>query len=127
MRRVAELGSLAVVKRMDATTTPDFRKRALKKVTIGILGCLGMAGLFVAIAFAGYMPGNPFMLIPAAIPFVYFCIGIVELLSGKPYQQLADAWMTLRGWQRGIIGTLIVLVGGFLIIVVMTAVVMFFT
>src|SRR6266480_1197548 len=112
---------------MDATTTREFRKRALKKVTIGILGCLGMAGLFIAIAFAGYMPDNPFMLIPAAIPFVYFCVGIVELLTGRPYQQLADAWMALRGWQRSVIGTLIVLVAGFLIIVVMTAVVMLFT
>jgi hypothetical protein len=112
---------------MDTTTAPEFRKRALKKVTIGILGCLGMAVLFIGIAFAGYMPGNPFMLIPAAIPFVYFCVGIVELLTGRPYQQLAEAWMALRGWQRGVIGTLIVLVAGFLIIVVMTAVVMFFT
>jgi hypothetical protein len=113
---------------MDTTTTAlEFRKRALKKVTIGILGCLGMAGLFIAISFAGYMPGNPFMLIPAAIPFVYFCIGTIELLSGRPYQQLAQAWMALRGWQRGVIGTLIVLVAGFLIIVVMTAVVMWFT
>ena len=112
---------------MDTTILPDFRKRALKKVTIGILGCLGMAGLFTAIAFAGYMPGNPFMLIPAAIPFVYFCIGIVELLTGRPYQHLAEAWMALRGWQRGVIGTLIVVVAGFLIIVVMTALVMFFT
>ena len=56
-----------------------------------------------------------------------FCVGIVELLTGRPYQQLAEAWMALRGWQRGVIGTLIVLVAGFLIIVVMTAVVMFFT
>ena len=106
---------------------PEFRKRALKKITIGILGCLGMAGLFIAIAFAGYMPGNPFMLIPAAIPFVYFCVGTIELLTDRPYQQLADAWMALKGWQRGVIGTFIVLVAGFLIMVVVTAVVLWFT
>jgi len=99
----------------------------VKKVAIGILGCLAMAGLFVALASAGYLPGDPFMLIPAAVPFVYGCIGVVELLTGRPYQQLADSWMALSGWQRGVIGTLIVLVAGFLIIVVMTAVLMLFT
>ena len=112
---------------MDTTTPPDFRKAALKKVTLGILGCLLMAGIYVAIAFAGYMPRNPFMLIPAAIPFVYVCMGSIEWITGRPYQQLADAWMALRGWQRGVIGTLIVLVGGFIIIVVMVGVVMMFT
>jgi hypothetical protein len=86
-----------------------------------------MTGFFVAIAFAGYMPRTPFMLIPAGIPFVYFCIGVIEVLTGRPYKQLADAWMGLRGWQRGVIGTLIVLAGGFVIIIVMTAVVMWFT
>jgi hypothetical protein len=112
---------------MDTETSPEFRKAAAKKITLGILGCLLMAGVYVAIAFAGYMPGNPFMLIPAGIPFVYVCIGLIELLTGRPYQQLADAWMALKGWQRGIIGTLIVLGGGFLIIVTMAAVVMLFT
>lgn len=104
-----------------------FRQSALKKVILGILGCLGMAGLYVAIAFAGFVPANPFMLIPAGIPFVYFCIGIIELLTGRPFQQLADAWMALQGWQRGVIGTLIVLVGGFLIFVVMAAVAIWLT
>ncbi len=57
---VAQLSRLAILPRMDPTSTAqEFRKRALKKETIGILGCLGMAGLFTAIAFAGYMPGNP--------------------------------------------------------------------
>ena len=112
---------------MDTATPPEFRKAAVKKVTLGILGCLLLAGIYVAIAFAGYMPANPFMLVPAAIPFVYVCMGSIELITGRPYQQLAYAWMALKGWQRGVIGTLIVLVGGFVIIVVMTAVVMMFT
>ncbi|MBI3870593.1 MAG: hypothetical protein HY299_18855 [Verrucomicrobia bacterium] len=112
---------------MDTTPSTVFRKAALKKVTLGILGCLLMAGVCVAFAFAGYMPGNPFMLIPAAIPFVYACIGGSELITGRPYQQLADAWMSLKGWQRGVVGTLIVLVAGFLIVVVMVGVVMMFT
>jgi hypothetical protein len=73
------------------------------------------------------MPGNPFMLIPAGVPFAYFCIGVIELFTGRPFQELADAWMGLKGWQRGVIGTLIVVLAGFLIIVVMTALVVWFT
>lgn len=109
----------------DTITGPkDFSKRALKKLIIGILGFVLMAGLFLIISLAGYMPGNPFMLIPAAIPFVYFCVGVIELLTGRPFQQLADAWMALRGWQRGVIGTLIVVVAGFLVIFLMAALLM---
>ena|SRR5579871_2135206 len=104
-----------------------FRKRALKKLFLGLLGCLFVAGLFLGLAFAGYTPHNPFVFIPAAIPFVYFCIGTIELLTGRPYRQLADAWMSLKGWQRGIIGTLIVVGAGFLLVIVITAVVMHFT
>ena len=111
----------------DAITPDEFRKQARAKVAKGILGCVLMAGFYVALAFAGYLPHDPQVFIPAAIPFVYLCIGIVELLTGRPYRQLADAWMNLRGWQRGIIGTLIVLVCGFVLLLVMTAVVMWFT
>src|ERR1043166_3576386 len=99
-----------------STTQQEFRRRATKKVGLGFLGCLLIVGLFVGISFAGYMPGNPFMLIPAGIPFVYVCAGLVELITGRPFQELADAWMTLKGWQRGIIGTLIVLLAGALVI-----------
>jgi hypothetical protein len=113
---------------MNATgNAQEFRKRTLKKVTMGILGCFGMAGLFLIIAHAGCMPAYPFMLIPASIPSVYFCIGLVELLTGRPCQPLADAWMKLGGWQRGVIGTLIVLVAGFPANVVITALVMWLT
>jgi hypothetical protein len=110
----------AVIEHMNTTTIPAIRKRAATKVILGVAGCTGVAGLFTALAFAGYMPGNPFMLIPAAIPFVYACVGSVELLTGRPYQQLGDAWMNLKGWQRGVIGTLIVLLSGILIFAVMS-------
>ncbi len=104
----------------------DFRKRALKKLVIGILGFLLMASVFLVLSSVGYMPGGPFMLIPAGVPFVYFCIGVIELLTGRPFQQLADAWMALRGWQRGVIGTKIVLIAGSLIAVLITALFMWF-
>ena len=92
------------------TAAKEFRKRALKRFLLGLLGCIVLIALFLGLSFAGYVPANPFMLIPAAIPFVYFCIGSIELISGRPYQQFARSWMALKGWQRGVLGTLIVIV-----------------
>jgi hypothetical protein len=96
---------------MDIPTIDEgFRRRAWMKVGIGVIGFGAMLGLFFLIGkMAGYAPVNPFKMIPLCIPFVYFCIGLIEVVSGKPYRHLAAAWMSLRGWQRGIIGTIIVI------------------
>jgi hypothetical protein len=100
-----------------------FRKRAWIKVGIGVIGFALMFGLFFLIGMRfGYAPVNPFRMIPLCIPFVYFCIGIIELVSGRPYRQLAAAWMSLRGWQRGVLGTFIILVA---IVVMICAVALF--
>ena len=95
---------------MDTSTDKEFRKRAWIKVGIGVVGFALILGLFYLIGMMfGYAPVNPFKMIPLCIPFVYFCIGLIEVVSGRPYRQIAAAWMSLRGWQRGIIGTIIVL------------------
>jgi len=39
-------------------------------------------------------------------------IGLVELISGKPFYKIEDAWANLSGLQRFFGGTAIVLVGG---------------
>jgi hypothetical protein len=93
-----------------STIGVGFHKRAWIKVAIGALGFVLILGLFFLIGLvAGYAPVNPFKMIPLCIPFVYLCIGLIEVVSGKPYRHLAAAWMNLRGWQRGIIGIIIVI------------------
>ena len=92
-----------------SSITSGFRRRAWIKCSIGLVGFTAVLALFIAISMAGYEFNNPFRLIAPAIPFVYFCIGFIELVTGRPYRQLAQAWMTLKGWQRGVIGTFIVL------------------
>lgn len=96
---------------MDTPTVDSrFRRRAWIKVGIGAIGFGAMLGLFFLIGMMfGYAPVNPFKMIPLCIPFVYFCIGLIEVVSGRPYRQLAAAWMSLRGWQRGVIGTIIII------------------
>ena len=89
--------------------TANFRRRAWIKCLVGVVGFGAIFAIFVAISKAGYEFNNPFKLIAPCIPFVYFCIGFIELVTGRPYRQLAQAWMALKGWQRGVIGTFIVL------------------
>jgi hypothetical protein len=102
----------------------EFRRRAWKKVLLGSCGFILLCALLAGISALGYMPRGPFGLIPPAIPFVYFCVGFIELVSGRPYQLLADAWMSLKGWQRGVIGVLIVVVWFAIVIMGVTAAIM---
>ena len=63
-----------------------------------------------------------FALIPACIPFAYFCIGFVEFVSGVPFARLGQQWMELKGWQRGVLGTFIILAAIALMLCLGTAV-----
>lgn len=97
---------------MDASTIDSgFRKRAWIKAGIGAAGFGAMLVLFYLIGriFGYQYVMSPFRMIPFCIPFVYFCIGLIEVVGDRPYRQLAAGWMNLRGWQRGIIGTIIIL------------------
>jgi hypothetical protein len=68
-----------------------------------------------------------FAVIGASLPFAIACIGFIELMTGAPYHRLAQSWMSLRGWQRGVLGALII-VGSLVVIVCLVRfVVMLFT
>ena len=43
------------------------------------------------------------------IPGAFFLAGLIQLVSGVPFAELAERWDGLHGWQRGVLGTLIVL------------------
>ena len=43
------------------------------------------------------------------LPVVYFA---AELITGIPFAQLSSKWESLAGWQRGVYGTIIVIIGG---------------
>jgi hypothetical protein len=103
----------------DPEIASGFRRRAWIKCLVGLVGFAAIFAVFVAIAKAGFEFNNPFRLILPSIPFVYFCIGLLELITGRPYRQIADAWMALKGWQRGVIGTLIALAAIFIMLVCM--------
>ena len=43
------------------------------------------------------------------IPGAFFLAGLIQVVSGVPFAELAERWDGLHGWQRGVLGTLIVL------------------
>jgi hypothetical protein len=117
-----------VVSRMSVPTIPlsssQIRKRGFRTLTVGI-------GIFAAILFVMYWLSAhgyrfSFAAIAASLPFAYACIGFIELVTGAPYQRLAQSWMSLRGWQRGVLGTFIVVASLVIILCVATFFVMMF-
>jgi anti-sigma-K factor RskA len=44
-----------------------------------------------------------------------------RLVTGRPFQELEEKWMALKGWQRAVLGTAIVIVLGIAVIVILAA------
>jgi len=94
---------------------------------MGGLKLLGGALVFAAILayfmHAGLEPGsNPFKIIGPAIPGAFALVGLVEVVTGLHVTEVASAWDALAGWQRGILGTMIVVVA---FVLMMAGVVLF--
>jgi hypothetical protein len=39
----------------------------------------------------------------------YFFLGLIEVITNKPFIYWGQKWMALKGWQRGVFGTLFLL------------------
>jgi hypothetical protein len=63
----------------------------------------------------GALPGGPFGLIVLAAPGGFAAAGLVQWISGVPFSELSEKWNSLKGWQRGVFGTL-VFFGGLLLL-----------
>jgi hypothetical protein len=106
-------------------SSSQIRKRGLKMFAIG-------GGIFAAILYlmwwlSAHSYHFSFAVIGASLPFAYACVGFIELMTGAPYLRLAQSWMSLRGWQRGVLGTFIVVASLVIILCVVTFFVMMFT
>lgn len=75
-------------------------------------------GLLIPVFFLPYLGFQltPFGMVPLALPGAYALSGLVEFVTGVSFFELAAQWDQLEGWQRGILGTFIVLGMGAVII-----------
>ncbi|WP_306524323.1 hypothetical protein [Dokdonella sp.] len=86
----------------------DVRKVGLKRFVIGSLGAVLVGVLVYFVHLQGFAPSS-FAMIPLAIPGAYALMGIVEMVSGTDFFEIAQKWDDLDGWQRGVLGTLVVI------------------
>lgn len=86
----------------------SIRNRGATKL---LIGSLGMAAVWLLVHFArskGFVPSSLVAMIPLAIPGVYALIGLLEIIAGVPFVEIAEKWDSLAGWQRGVLGLFIV-------------------
>ncbi len=100
--------------------------------TRGLLYLLIGGGVFALFAFWIANPEHyPFAYDPTGIggalligaPGAGAIIGLIELVSGKPFHKVEESWAELSGLQRFLGGTLIVLVGSAVIFTVIAMVI----
>ena len=108
-----------------ALSSSQIRKRGLKFLAAG--GGLFALVVFLLLWLSTHAHSIHFPIIGASLPLALALIGSIELITGAPFQRLADSWMRLRGWQRGVLGTLIVLTSLAIIMCLVTFFVMTFT
>lgn len=82
------------------------RLQGVKKIAIGIVALAIAAIAFVALKMSNMMVYGVGLGIPGAIVLV----GRTELIGGVPLTQVSSKWDSLQGGQRGVLGTLIVVV-----------------
>ncbi|MEM9731180.1 MAG: hypothetical protein AAF997_21580 [Myxococcota bacterium] len=87
----------------------DLRRRALRKIGVGGAGfALGLAGFYALHAWGVTLRGLFVALL--ALPGAYALVGTLELATGSPFRDLSQRWDELRGWQRGALGTFVVVI-----------------
>jgi len=80
---------------------------------------LAFAGVFYAVLqhkSLGSSHAGPIALIAMGAPGAFALVGLFELVSGMPFTKAAEAWDSLEGWQRGVLGLMVVVLAFALVI-----------
>lgn len=89
------------------------RRRALR--TLLVSGPITLAAAVFAVFAAEWLRGTRFahllrgeLLVLLAVPMVPFLLALASWLTSQSREELEASWNGLRGWQRGVLGLLIV-------------------
>jgi len=93
---------------------PHVRRRALKIIAVGALIAVAWTAVVLALSERGRQFWGPGLGVPA-VPLL---VGLVELVAGRTFLDLAQRWDELKGWQRGILGLVIVAIATTVFVVV---------
>ena len=87
---------------------PHLRRRALKKVALGLL----LAVVAIPVIVVNVRSERPLFWPVLGIPLLPLFVGLLELVTGRSFAELSQRWDELRGWQRAVIGLLVVAATG---------------
>lgn len=86
----------------------EVRSSGLKKLIIG--GVASFLMLQWVISAPPSASGGAYKLISLSPPLLVAMMGLLETFSGVPFLRFSEAWEELQGWQRGVLGIVIVIV-----------------
>ena len=93
----------------------SIRKQGTKKLLVGLIAFI-LIGYFVYwLQKQGYSP-NSFAMIGLGAPIAWGLVGFLEVLMNRPFSEMESWWNSLKGWQRGLIGLIVVVIAFALII-----------
>lgn len=90
------------------------RRRGLKMMLIGAVIAAAWGAVVMWVDSRGRYLMGPGL----GAPGVLFVAGVVELVSGRSIAHLAQRWDELKGWQRGILGLVIVAIATTVIVAI---------
>lgn len=90
---------------MDAST----RNNRLKKLALGAIALVAVFWFVLWLQRQGNTP-NSFALIGIGAPVAIGLVGLLEIIVNRPFSEMEEWWNNLKGWQRGVLGLLVVIV-----------------
>jgi hypothetical protein len=91
--------------------SPEFRKRACKKAAFGFCGAVAIIAPLVVLGNGGYIAKSVLWSFLAFVPFAYYVIGTIELITLYPYRETTTAWQVLQRRRKAVLCVFLVLVG----------------
>ncbi len=98
----------------------SIRRKGLFRMVVGlVLFLVLLAGVLWLLPLT-HLQLTGFGMVPVALPGAFALAGFLEFVTGVPFVEFARRWDQLKGWQRGVFGTAIVLVAFVVIIFAFT-------
>ncbi len=97
----------------------DVRRDGWKKIKTGAIVTALYTGVLIGAAIAGYkITFRPIAVVPGLLPVAWLLAGVLQIVTGVPFEDLSRRWDDLAGWQRGVIGISVFLAGLLLLAIV---------
>ena len=81
------------------------RLSGLKKM---VGGAIGTALIALLLAWLLSSQDRAFISLGALLPAAVVLVGLIEVITGIEFTRISSAWDDLRGWQRGVLGLIVV-------------------